>query len=523
MRGFKRLLQTGAAVTAGLGLSVGAAVPANAEVEFTYGGYIRQYISMNLDDKPETRRDDQFTLQMLRTQVRLDVTATSGAFKVVARGRAVKEYMTEYQNWLKNPRELPAGYSGAYAHDGPAPSLLENYEGLFLRELYVDWDAVPNRLLLRLGKQQIAWGETDFFQANDLIHGFDYSWRSFLEAENEELRKPLILANAIVQVPELRGTFQGFIRPGLDRWQDIGTTYDLFGGRWANQPNKGQDFLGSLKYELDHPDGDKDDVTGGARWSGIAGDLSYSVMYLRTFNPDPVVSPARFLGNPKDDITPAGALGDLIYPVVDVVGGTASYYWPWLDTVLSTEVSYIWDKPYNFGRNEDISASGVPYSFFNLPSFGGVMKKDTLKFMLRGDYNLDLTKILYTQRPSFFSVQVFNTWIPDLKKSDGAVALVGYGGELRKFQSLVTAILNLNYMNDRINVGLAGGFDIASVEGFVTPSVEFVYGNNWRLKAEADIFFVNSSKAVGQVEDATQLLGYFNRNNQFLIRAQYQF
>src|SRR5690606_25407059 len=140
------------------------------------------------------------------------------------------------------------------------------YNNSELRELYIDFP-VGDRLNFRLGKQQIVWGETDFFRAMDVVHGFDYRWRSFVEPESDELRKPLILANMRIQIPEAQGSLQAFIRPGLDRGKDIGNTYDLSGGRWANQPNKGVDFFGPsavpgmdlTHYDYHHPAGDVDD------------------------------------------------------------------------------------------------------------------------------------------------------------------------------------------------------------------------------------------------------------------------
>jgi len=126
----------------------------------------------------------------------------------------------------------------------------------------------------------------------DVVHGFDYRWRSFLEREGDELRKPLILLNGKVDVPEANGSLQVLVRPGWDRDRDIGNTYDLSGGRWALQPNKGVDFLapGLLRYNYHHSSGDVDDVTGGLRWSGTGGPVNYSVAYLKTFSNDPVVN-----------------------------------------------------------------------------------------------------------------------------------------------------------------------------------------------------------------------------------------
>src|SRR5690606_7647167 len=182
----------------------------------------------------------------------------------VAKLRASREVKT---NFLEHLEEM-----GAYnyrAADGQG-DIMDLYNDEEIRELYVDFP-VGERLQFRLGKQQIAWGETDFFAANDLVHGFDYTWRSFLEPANEELRKANIIAKMNIDVPELDGGLEVFVRPGWDRKEDIGTELDIYGGRWSSQPYAGVDFRNIDPYNFENDDGDYRDVTGGIRWSGLYG------------------------------------------------------------------------------------------------------------------------------------------------------------------------------------------------------------------------------------------------------------
>ena len=96
---------------------------------------------------------------------------------------------------------------------------------------------------LELGKQQVVWGETDFFQSLDVIHGYDMRIRSFLEPENEDVRKPLWMVNLMERFDSVDGTLQLLYIPGrMNRASDRGNSYDLEGGRWANNPNKGITF-----------------------------------------------------------------------------------------------------------------------------------------------------------------------------------------------------------------------------------------------------------------------------------------
>ena len=109
---------------------------------------------------------------------------------------------------------------------------------------------------------------------------------------------------------------------------------------------------------------------------------------------------------------------------------------------------------------------------------------------------------------------------------------------------MLTAILSLEYFNQSIKPTLAGGYDLSYDGGFFFPSIEFMFGDHWRLRAEVDLFFSNGSKdfssteidpdgiigATGinggiqkDLEYGTTMFGYFKRRDQFLLRLTYQF
>ncbi|MHB1024173.1 MAG: DUF1302 family protein [Desulfobacteria bacterium] len=470
-----------------------------AGYKLNISGYLREHVSFNLQDPPETKQNDRWDVSMARTTLQAEASLEKSGIRFQGIGRVVGEMKTDY---LKRLDALP-GQTGA---------LMDQYNVSELRELYAEFSPI-SRTQVRVGKQQIVWGETDFFQAMDIVQGFDFTWRSFLEGENEDYRKPLILANVLFQVPELNGTMQVYLRPALDRDKDIGNTYDLFGGRWANQPNKGVNFYNLpdgtplVPYNFHHRDGNVSDVTYGARWAGSAGPVNYSLAYLRIFGPNPVVNSAT---HPYESTTTAGILGEFIYPKYDVFGLTASAAVDSVDAVFSTEITYTKDQFFNVGSQV---ASDVP-----IPGWGGIIKKDTVRFMVRMDKQLALMDLLGTSQASFFSVQFFDTWIQDFKKSDDMVDLAGYGAPKKEHSGLVTAVLGLNYMNGRVNPQLAGGYDTSYGGGFLIPSLSLAFGDKWRFNTEADLFFAKKSKGVGQMENSTHLLGYFANNNQLMMR-----
>jgi hypothetical protein len=478
--------------------------PGDSEYKFRVGGFVRTWGSFNLQDHPDGNDKGAGTPSMLRGSVELNGDLTTGPLQWHAVGRVDREVLTPYERQLQN--EIRANSPG-----GPGSSLLGQYNQTELREFYVDVDPLE-RVHLRLGKQQIVWGETDFFHPTDLIQGYDYRWRSFLEGESDELRKPLITANATVKFPEVNGNLQLVLRPGLDRERDIGNSYDLYGGRWAAQPFKGVDFLapGFLNYDYRHPSGDTHSPTGGVRWTGIVGSVNYAFSYLNTYKPDPVVNSAFAPYGKK----PTGALGDFIFPKINVYDASVSGDIPALDATLSAEVAYQSGVAYNIGTNFMGGA---------LPGFDGVLNKNVVVSTLRFDKQLKLQGLLGTNQASFFSVQLFDTWIQHFKRSDDLVEQVGFGAPAQEHTTLLTAFVVLNYMNSRLNPGFAVGANVETGDAFMIPSVNVAVGDHWRLNAEADIFLPHHSKRPGEIETSTHGLADFANNDQFLIRATYQF
>lgn len=464
---------------------------------FEINGYLRHYMSLNLQDVPETTGNDRFKMSMNRLSFLLQLRGPLGPANFTAIGRFSREQMTNYLRDLQNLARTTSNDVDFRKH----------YDENEIRELYLDIP-VGERIKLRLGKQQVVWGETDFFQAMDVVHGYDQSWRSFLEPENEEWRKPLILGNAQIAVPELKGGLQLLVRPGLDRERDIGNTFDMFGGRWAQNGSKGFDLnatnrpaglpptIPSLPFNFHHPEGDTDKAHYGGRWTGTLGrnnDLAYSLNYYHTQAQNPVLFA---------DPTTSGNFGlSFIYPEIDIYGGTLSgeIPIPILDTVYRAEVAFIPNQPYNNATF-------------------GVVKKDIVRSMFGLDTNLRLEKILGTCNASMLSLQIFDTFILNHRESDQIKN--AFGTLEKEHTTWLTGIFTLPYRSDTIKGQLVAVQDISSGGGVFVPSVEFQFGPSWRLKTEVDLFYGGKRSDAG---NNASIFGSFANNNQFYTRLTYQF
>ena len=500
-----------------------AAAAGAGDFSYAVSGYLRGWLSMNLENQaeykagfgPNTKKHARGKLSMVRGAILVDNDVSWNGIKFKAIARLDKEYKTGY---LKDLEALRA--------TGPVPtaggkSITDNYNNFDFREFWLE-APIGDRVTVKFGRQQLVWGESDFFHAMDVVHGYDLSWRLFFEGENEEWRKPLILLSTKIRIPEANGLIAAYVRPGLDRCSDIGTTYDFRGGRWFVAPYRGFDATQINYFNCSTKGANENKWTYGIRWQGEYAGVNYSVAYLKAAAADPVVNPAQWISpNQFNGVTPKGPVSDFIHPNIDVLGVTASGYSGALDAVLSTEFAYIIGQPYNVGTGAFAPIFGNPTNIGI--GLNGIKEKDVIIGMVRADKNLHFEDILGTTRPSFSSVQLFSTQILNYKKSDDLARLFFYGTRLSSNNSILTAFTVLNYRNDEINPGFAIGFDLNHGGGFAIPSVAMTFGDKWLAKLEADLFWDNGSNGKQFSGQKSQLFGYFKGASQLALRVTRQF
>tara|TARA_R110001592_G_scaffold363341_1_gene684417 strand:- start:34956 stop:36626 length:1671 start_codon:yes stop_codon:yes gene_type:complete len=512
---------------------------------FNYSGYLRSTIAVSLQDQDETAADDKWRMTQAELTLNLDFDIKTGPLNWKVITRFDKEEQTDYLDDIQERMDsvgLNGNYSGSSPQRGDFMDQYETTDEVFdwLREIYFDVNLFDDRLLLRVGRQQLVWGESDFFQAMDVVSGYDYRGRLFYE-NNEEWRKPLMLFNFNVDLYELGGSLNFYIRPGWDREEDMGSSYNIEGGRWIPHPYRGVDFTQFTdSYNEGHKSGDWDDMTYGIRWNGSWGSIGYSFAYLKTFNPAPVVNPNELRGSFGIDVTEgpaqiyggqapnASILGDWMYPEIDVYGFTINGFNSAMDATLSAEIAYIPNKPYNYG-----------YLSSDLPGWEGVKEKDTINIMLRIDKEFKWMEALGTHRPSLSSIQLFDTWILAHDDDDELVEFASFGAPKKEHQAYLTLFTLLNFHRDTINPSFVIGTDLSRGGGFAIPAVEFVWGDDWRLKVEADLWWNDGdvkkvcdancvsngegSALLGKRENSAGFMDWFAEDNQLVFKLSRQF
>lgn len=511
----------------------GSAFGQSSDVEVQ--GYVRAYAGWNVDKIIETDNKSG-DLSMLRGQAYLEVQNKVSALQWKISGRMAREHKTGYLSKLESVERGTSGH-GPSASGNPTFNVMDIYNKGEIRDLWVQFQPAEN-LNIKIGRQQVVWGETDLFQALDVIHGYNFTWAPLLE-EPDEMRKPLFLFNTTLAFPAADGSVQLILRPGWDALRDNGSTWDIWGGRARPVGYKGWSsaFLpNTMDYE--HPAGDLDNkLTYALRWKGLAAGANYHLSYVHmpyTRNP---IANAMFAPYQKAPV--GGVLANWIVPIVDVFGAGLNFYSQPIDTVLTGELVYTRDEPFNVG-----TIPGGPVAVGCLgPGFGlapfatsfsgvcGVKRKGTIMTMLRAEKSIKSNEWLGTSTPMTAALQIFNTRISGFNVAEELVQSIGYPNLVKESSTFVSLVLRAPFMQDKLTPTVALGRDFTNDGSLFSMALDYELGTHWRLRAELDKFWGNSTvnmqtiPGVGYlpVGSASGLPGLLNDNSRFYLRATYQF
>jgi hypothetical protein len=215
--------------------------------------------------------------------------------------------------------------------DAPAPGSPGRDE-LEMREAFVDLLLPP--FTLRLGRQQVVWGETDNFRALDVINPLDLTWHWARESW-EDIRIPLWMARGIYDIGKFAWLDESFI-------EAIWIPADFRPNKIATDPRQPWAFTGNGLREtansivinntllnlnlsvLDkHPERELGNGQGGFRFKAIWGDIDFSLNYFYGFSGDTGVRVREDLSRTVGDTLHRTI--ELVNPRSHVVGFTANY------------------------------------------------------------------------------------------------------------------------------------------------------------------------------------------------------
>ena len=382
-------------------------------------------------------------------------------------------------------------------------------------EFYFDFSRGP--WFLRIGRQILAWGETDIFRLLDGINPLDNTFGGPFE-DLDDRRIPLWMLRGSYNLGSL-GPFyslsiEGFWVPGtwdskVAPWAPFGTPYmapdpevSVYNRLFVNPPAK---------------------ETSNSRWGGrlqwvFGTDMNCSVAHYKSFMD--LGTPYFVLAEPVPEGSPLldfSALQiNVEYPPVQVTGGSMTYWESMTNIVFRGEIAQFWDEPLvEVSKNmRPLLADYIPlpplaldalavhagedarsFGFFGIPlspKSGNIAKRDVLRWMLGFDKQIWMRK-LNKESMFFTSFQYFGQWIqnyqddtvlpcaiPDRFVPGTVNSLTGEPvpnyldfPKIGRTEHIFTALITTNYRKGCLIPQMAAAYDLSGV-WLLLPSIEFI-------------------------------------------------
>ncbi|MDJ0867974.1 MAG: hypothetical protein QNK03_17850 [Myxococcota bacterium] len=218
-----------------------------------------------------------------------------------------------------------------------------------LREFFLDADLGP--VFLRLGKQQVVWGETDGLKLLDVVNPQDF--REFILPDFEDSRIPLWTVNAEIPLGEALLQLIWVLDPSADELPEPRSVFAFSSPRLVPRRPPG------VPTRLRNPDRPRAFVEGsdaGARLSAFLGGWDLSLAYLYHYNDRPAfrAAPALVGGMPGVEL-------NIEYERSHLVGATASR--GFRDWTLRAELAWESDEPLPSTATKDRSTQAADLAY----------------------------------------------------------------------------------------------------------------------------------------------------------------
>ena len=316
-----------------------------------------------------------------------------------------------------------------------------------LREAYIDTEI--GSTFLRVGKQQVVWGQADGLKVLDVLN--PQAFREFILDDFEDSRIPLWMVNAEIPVGE---AFLQLLWIPDNTYDDIpepGATFAFSSPLIVPEVPPG---VPVTVLPLDRPDDFFGDSDFAAKFSVFVGGWDLSLNYAYHYFDRPVV---------RREISPAGVIVRQEYERTHLLGGTFSNVFG--DFTLRGEVGFSSDR---FFLTDDTSDAD------------GVIHSGELSYVLGLDYQ--------GWRDWFVSAQVFQSII-----TDSAPGLIR-----DRVDTSATLLVRRDFMNEALQAEVLLIQSVNDGDGVVQASLEYEWRTNIRLKVGADIFYGKSQGIFGQ-------------------------
>lgn len=331
---------------------------------------------------------------------------------------------------------------------------------LELRELYLDTGI--GSAFLRLGKQQVVWGQADGLRVLDVVNPLDF--REWILGDLEDRRIPLWMANVEVPMGALTLQFLWVPDHSYDDLPDRDATFAITTPLFVPQ---GQP---SEVRPLDRPQRFIRDDDYGARLTGFFGGWDVSLNYFYHYRDAQVLRRLRL-----NDGGIALAPG---YERTHLIGGSLSNAFG--KATLRAEVGYSTDRFFLTNRADDAD---------------GVFESGELASVVAVDYAVDADL--------FLSAQVFQSFLTNHD----------IGATRGRLENTLTLLAMKDFRNDTVTVESQVIHSLDRHDGQVELSLSYDIRSNVVLNAGIDIFY----------GEARGLFGQFDRRDRLTFGVDYSF
>jgi len=376
-------------------------------------------------------------------------------------------------------------------------------------------DMAKGRFQLRVGRQDLSWGESDGFRLLDMIEPLDGRFGFPLVEDLDDRRIPLWMVRPTIGL----GTLGPFSNVSIDAYWVPGT----IDNQEAPSTPTGNPFAapnppGEAEFSI--PNKNLGNSRGGGRliFSAFNNAATFSIGHYVTFNDYPSARLKVYIDQYGNIRTPF--LID--YYQQQITGASATFALPFDPyTIARVEIANFWDeRVFNTYESFQLAQIRFAQNNFMAPGVGAAPTKNILRWMIGLDRNVWI-RWLNPENTFYCSAQYFHTNIMNYDR-DIANAIVdrltfdptimNYSTHFtnrRNDEIQITYLVNTLYYHGNIQPQVFGMYDTRGVNALV-PSISYQHGTNW-------VFTLKYAFIQGVLAN----LGLFRDRDELLFRVQY--
>ena len=334
---------------------------------------------------------------------------------------------------------------------------------LALRELFVA--GTIGSVYLRVGKQQIVWGQTDGLKLLDAVDPQEF--REFILPDFDESRIPLWTLDVEVPIEKAHLQLIWVPDPSTDDFPDPGKRF-FFTTPLLLGPPPPPGVPVRVRH-VDRPDDPLSDSDAGARLTGRWHGWDLSANYLFHFSDIPLpFRQVSFEGGAPSAVVRPG------YRRTHLLGGSCSSAFG--DLTVRCELAY----------NLDLHA---PAKHFSDPD--GVVRSDTLDYVIGLDW--------YHFENALLSLQIFQSWA--IQNAEQLVR--------DRLEANLTLLARRSFLNERLTLETMWIQNLNRGDGLVRPKIRYELRDRLFVWFGFDVFYGKSEGVFGEFDhNSRAVLGF---------------